>query len=73
MKRKIVIAILGAAVLAGCTKDPKNVLPPNQYSTGNFPNTLDGLNSVLAACSSNLRDGNLYGFNLLPKALASAA
>lgn len=72
MKRKIFAAILGVAVLAGCTKDPKNVLPPNQYSTGNFPNTLDGLNSVLASCYSNLRDGNLYGFNLLPKALASA-
>jgi hypothetical protein len=72
MKQKIFIAILGVSILAGCTKSPKNVLPNNEYSTGNFPNTLDGLNSVLAAAYSNLRDGNLYGFNLLPKALASA-
>lgn len=71
MKNKIFSVILVATLLAGCTKTPTNVLPPNQYSTANYPNTIDGLNSVLAACYSNLRDAGLYGFNLLPKALAS--
>ena len=72
MKQKICIVLLGLSILSGCTKSPSNVLPTNAYSQVNFPNTLDGLNSVLAAAYSNLRDGNLYGFNLLPKALASA-
>jgi hypothetical protein len=72
MKQKILLVIIGAAFLAGCTKSPTNVLPTNAYSTANYPNSLDGLNSVLAGCYSDLRDANLYGFNLLPKALASA-
>jgi len=71
MNKKISSALLGIALLTGCAKSPVNVGPPNQYSTSNYPNTIDGLNSVLAPCYSDLRDGNLYGFNLLAKALAS--
>ncbi|HVU58744.1 MAG TPA: RagB/SusD family nutrient uptake outer membrane protein [Puia sp.] len=68
------IYILMSAVLllvTGCTKDPSLVAPTNQYSTSNYPASMDDLNSVLATCYSNLRDPNLYGFNLLTKALAN--
>jgi len=63
--------LLALLLITGCTKDPSLVAPTNQYSTGNYPANMDDLNSVLATCYSNLRDPNLYGFNLLPKALAN--
>jgi hypothetical protein len=63
--------LLVLLLITGCTKDPSLVAPTNQYSTGNYPASMDDLNSVLATCYSNLRDPNLFGFNLLPKALAN--
>jgi len=71
IKRIYFPVVLTLLIMAGCTKDPSLVAPTNQYSTGNYPASLDDLNSVLATCYSNLRDPNLYGFNLLPKALAN--
>ncbi len=72
MFTKIAILILPAALFfAGCRKDPSQVLPTNQYSVTNYPNTIDGLNSVLATGYSALRDANMFGFNYLPKAMAN--
>ncbi|HTJ13386.1 MAG TPA: RagB/SusD family nutrient uptake outer membrane protein [Dinghuibacter sp.] len=64
----LAILILGA----GCAKDPSLVGPPNAYSTTNYPSTIDGLNSVLAPCYSNLRDPGLFGFHFLPKAISNS-
>lgn len=72
MFRKIYIIILGLAIGTGCKKDPGLVGPADSYSTTNYPATLSDLNSVLAACYSNLRDANLFGFHLWPKALSNA-
>jgi len=72
MNKKIFSGLLGIALLTGCAKDPVNVAPTNQYSLGSYPASVDDLNSVLAASYANLRDPNLFGFNLLPKALANA-
>lgn len=72
MIKKIATIILPALMLiAGCTKDPSQVLPTNLYSTTNYPNTLNGLNSVLATAYSAMRDANFFGFNYLPKAMAN--
>ena len=72
MIRKKYIIIFGLAILAGCSKDPGLVAPTDSYSTTNFPASLSDLNSVLAPCYSNLRDANLFGFHLWPKALSNA-
>lgn len=72
MFKKTSIIILGLAILAGCKKDPGLVGPTDSYSTTNFPASLADLNSVLAPCYGNLRDANLYGFHLWPKALSNA-
>lgn len=72
MKKIILSAITGIALLAGCQKSPVNVGPPNEYSTSNYPASTDDLNSILAACYSNLRDPNLFGFEFLPKAISNA-
>ena len=69
---KIYLIILGLATLTACKKDPGLVSPTDNYSTANFPATLADLNSVLAPCYSNLRDANLFGFHLWPKALSNA-
>src|ERR1700760_4941509 len=58
-------------VVAGCSKDPVNVSPTNEYALTNYPASIDGLNSVLATAYSAMRDANLFGFNYLPKAMAS--
>ncbi|HEY4147783.1 MAG TPA: RagB/SusD family nutrient uptake outer membrane protein [Chitinophagaceae bacterium] len=72
MLKKIAITILPAIlIVAGCTKDPSLVVPTNLYSVTNYPNTIDGLNSVLATGYSAMRDANMYGFNYLPKAMAN--
>src|SRR6202789_3376835 len=71
MNKKIVCAIGFILLVAGCSKSPLSVQPTNQYSTGNFPQSIADLNSVLAPCYSNLRDPNMFGFNFLPKAMAS--
>jgi starch-binding outer membrane protein, SusD/RagB family len=72
MIRKI-FCLLGAAVLfaTGCSKDPIHVSPTNEYALTNYPASIDGLNSVLATGYSAMRDANLFGFNYLPKAMAS--
>ena len=72
MFKKKYLIILGLAILASCKKDPGLVAPTDSYSTANFPATLTDLNSVLAPCYSNLRDANLFGFHLWPKALSNA-
>jgi hypothetical protein len=59
-------------LVAGCSKSPSNVLPTNAYALGNYPNTISGLNSVLATSYSAMRDANMFGFNYLPKAMANA-
>ena len=72
MLKKILFVLLPATLLAsGCSKDPVNVSPTNEYALTNYPNTMAGLNSVLVAAYSAMRDANLFGFNYLPKAMAS--
>src|ERR1700753_4269091 len=66
------LGVFAVVVLAGCSKSPSNVLPTNAYALGNYPNTINGLNSVLATGLSAMRDANLFGFNYLPKAMANA-
>jgi hypothetical protein len=72
MVKKIFFIIGTLALFVGCKKDPGLVGPTDTYSTTNFPASLNDLNSVLAPCYSNLRDQNLFGFHLLPKALSNA-
>lgn len=73
MRKKLYIPVLiAAALLAGCKPTPINPSDPAKYSTGNYPANVNDLQSVLAASFSNLRDQNLFGFNLLPKALSNA-
>ncbi len=57
---------------SGCQKDPSLVAPKDAYANSNYPATLDDLNSILAACYSNLRDPGLFGFHFLPKAVSNA-
>lgn len=71
-KKLYISALLTVSLLAGCRKDLPNVADPAKYSTANYPATVNDLQSVLAAGFSNLRDQNLFGFNLLPKALSNA-
>src|SRR5882724_12706978 len=72
MYKKIVAFLMPVVLLmTGCSKDPSGVLPTNLYSVTNYPNTIDGLNSVLATGYSALRDANMFGFNYLPKAMAN--
>ena len=71
MSKKIYFTVLLISLGFGCTKAPSLVSATNAYSTSNYPQTLDDLNSVLASCYSNLRDPNMFGFNFLPKAMAS--
>ncbi|HVB03978.1 MAG TPA: RagB/SusD family nutrient uptake outer membrane protein [Chitinophagaceae bacterium] len=71
MLKKSALLFLALSFAWGCTKNPLSVSPTNSYSTANYPATLDGLQSVLASCYSNLRSVGLYGFELLPKALAN--
>lgn len=66
------IAIAAALLVSGCKKDPELVGPKDQYSTGNYPATLNDLESVLAPGYSNLRDQHLFGFNYLTKMMANA-
>ncbi|MDQ2720429.1 MAG: RagB/SusD family nutrient uptake outer membrane protein [Bacteroidota bacterium] len=72
MLKKLFFIIGCLALFAGCKKDPGLVGPTDSYSTTNFPASLNDLNSVLAPCYSNLRDPNLYGFHIWPKALSNA-
>ncbi|RZM26496.1 MAG: RagB/SusD family nutrient uptake outer membrane protein [Pedobacter sp.] len=72
MYKKIYIAILMFAVLSSCKKDPENVGPTDAYSTSNYPKTLNDLQSILSPGYSNLRSLALYGFELMPKAMANS-
>ncbi|MCS3798901.1 RagB/SusD family nutrient uptake outer membrane protein [Niastella sp. OAS944] len=72
MFKKKYLIIFGLVILSACKKDPGLVVPTDSYSTTNFPKTLSELNSVLVPCYSNLRDANLFGFHLWPKALSNA-
>jgi hypothetical protein len=72
MYKKIILVIIPVLLLVvGCSKDPKLVVPTNLYSLTTYPNTIDGLNSVLATAYSAMRDANMFGFNYLPKAMAN--
>ena len=72
MVKKIYFIVFSLAVFAGCKKDPGLVGPTDSYSTTNFPASLNDLNGILAPGYSNLRDPNLFGFHLWPKALSNA-
>jgi starch-binding outer membrane protein, SusD/RagB family len=73
MYKKIFLSILVLGFMAGCTKAPTSeVSPTNQYATGNYPASMDDVNSVLASCYSNLRDQYLFGFDYLTKMMANA-
>jgi hypothetical protein len=72
MYKKIFSFILILSIMNGCTKAPTSeVSPTNQYATGNYPASLDDVNSVLAAGYSNLRDQYLFGFDYLTKMMAN--
>ncbi len=72
MLKKIIILLLPVILLAtGCSKDPAQVAPTNLYSLSTYPVSIDGLNSILTTCYSAMRDANMFGFNYLPKAMAS--
>lgn len=71
MYKNIFSFILVVAMIAGCKKDPSLVSPTDQYSTSNYPASLNDLNSVLTSCYSNLRDQYLFGFDFLPKMMAN--
>jgi starch-binding outer membrane protein, SusD/RagB family len=73
MYKKIFSCILALGFMAGCTKAPTSeVSPTNEYATGNYPASMDDVNSVLASCYSNLRDQYLFGFDYLTKMMANA-
>jgi hypothetical protein len=71
MNRKIYIYLLLLA-LAGCKKDPVSVAPTDAYSTSTYPKTMNDMQSILSPAYSNLRSLALYGFELMPKAIANA-
>ncbi len=71
MYKKIFSFLLIAAMSTGCKKSPSLVGPTDQYSTSNYPASIDDLNSALTSCYSNLRDQYLFGFDFLPKMMAN--
>ena len=73
LKKIYTTAFLALALVAGCKKRPgKLVGPTNAYSTSNYPASVDDLQSVLAACYSNMRDPGYLGFHYMPKALSNS-
>lgn len=72
MLKKIYITVLAVVLIAGCKKDPKNVGPTNAFSAGNYPKTINDLQTILVSAYANLRDQNLYGFTLLTKNLSNS-
>jgi len=73
MLKKIFILTLAVIIVAGCKKDPGLLVSPtDQYSTNNYPASVNDLQSILAPCYSNLRDPGLFGFNFMPKALSNS-
>src|SRR5580693_10297914 len=72
MLKKILTVMLPVILLgAGCSKDPVNVQPTNEYALTNYPTTIAGLQSVLVPAYSAMRDANLYGFQYLTEPMAS--
>ena len=48
MLKRIFSSLLPVMLLAiGCSKDPVQVSPTNEYALTNYPNTMAGLQSVL--------------------------
>ncbi|RAI99467.1 putative outer membrane starch-binding protein [Chitinophaga skermanii] len=72
MLKKINLVIIALALLTGCVKDPLNVSRTDQYTTGNYPATIDDANSILASCYAAIRSDRLFGFELSAKSLANA-
>jgi hypothetical protein len=74
MTKKIyLLSALAAALMTSCVKkDLDTTSDPAVYSTSNYPSSVNDLQSILAPCYSVLRDQNLFGFNLMPKALSNA-
>ncbi|HXB43927.1 MAG TPA: RagB/SusD family nutrient uptake outer membrane protein [Puia sp.] len=71
MFKQIFFLLVVVTTMSDCKKDPSLVSPTDQYSTSNYPATLDDLNSVLTPCYSNLRDQFLFGFDYLTKMMAN--
>jgi hypothetical protein len=71
-KKLYISALMAVSLFAGCKKSPLTTSDPSVYSAANYPASVNDLQSVLAAGYSNLRDQNLFGFFLLPKALSNA-
>ncbi|MBC7935431.1 MAG: RagB/SusD family nutrient uptake outer membrane protein [Rhizobacter sp.] len=72
MFKKIYSILFLTLALAGCKKDPDNVAPNDNVSTGAFPNSLAELNTVLNPAYGNLKSIGLWGFELMPKALENS-
>ncbi|MDB4923539.1 RagB/SusD family nutrient uptake outer membrane protein [Mucilaginibacter sp.] len=71
-KKLYISSLLAVTLIAGCKKDILNASDPSAYSSSSYPASVNDLQSVLAACYSNLRDPDLFGFHLLPKALSNS-
>jgi starch-binding outer membrane protein, SusD/RagB family len=72
MLKKKYIAALALILTVGCKKAPVNVGSPSAYSSSSYPTTITQLQTVLVSCYANLRDIGLFGFDLMPRALAQA-
>jgi len=72
MFKNLYIYILLLLFATGCKKAPSLVGPTDLYSTSTYPKTFNDLQSILSPSYSNLRSLALYGFNLMPKAMANA-
>ncbi|MDF2434191.1 MAG: starch-binding outer membrane protein SusD/RagB family [Mucilaginibacter sp.] len=72
MLKKKYIAALAFVLIAGCKKNPINVGAPNKYGSSTYPSTITQLQTVLVSCYANLRDIGLFGFDLMPRALAQS-
>ena len=71
MIRTILFLLIFWVSISGCTKDPKDVSPPDKNNTLNYPATVSDLSSFLATGYSNFRkDFFLYGFDLLTREFA---
>src|SRR5450432_123570 len=71
MIRMFCFLMIFSSGLSGCTKDAKDVSPPDKNNTLNYPATISDLSSFLATGYSNFRkDFFLYGFDLLTKEFA---
>ncbi|MFY0254525.1 RagB/SusD family nutrient uptake outer membrane protein [Chitinophaga sp. 30R24] len=71
MYKKIYVLLFSLLLMASCTKDPSSVSRTDQYTSANYPATMDDLLSVLSGCYANLRNDRLYGFELNAHSLSN--